>query len=159
MFKLLQAACYADPFNRVVALPQPSRIDDVNRKSRHDQFPAQYITGGTGQISDDRHILLGKPVHQTGFTNVRRSGQNDLHSFAQQVALPGGLAQLRDFVLHGMQLCNDTMVIKQFNLLFRKIQYRFHQHPNFDELFANRVYPGRELPGQRALGTSNRGGR
>ena len=80
---LAQAAFHTDAFDRIVAVAQARRIDDVQRQPRYDQFTPQNIARRSWHLGDDCHLFFGKPVHQARLANVRRAGQHDLYAFTQ----------------------------------------------------------------------------
>ena len=106
------------------------------------------VAGGTRNFRDYGHFLPGQPVEQAGLARIGPACKHDHCAFAQQTALAGGVDQMRQPFGQLVKPVRLVYPRRPVNFLFREIQRRFGQRPQFGHLAAELNYVQGQLEGE-----------
>ena len=74
----------AQPLDTIIGIAQPGRVDHVNGHTIQDQLGPYRIPCRTWHFGDDRDVLLGKSVQETGLPHVGATEQGGDGTVSQQ---------------------------------------------------------------------------
>ncbi len=84
------------------------------------------IARGARQRGDDRRVVAGQAIEQTGLARIRRARQYHRHAIAQQTSVAGVARDRREMLADIAQSIGKRLVRQKVYFLFRKIDRGFH---------------------------------
>lgn len=100
----------------------------------------QHVTGGTGDVGDDRRFTARRGVEQARFTGVRAARNHDLHPLAQQATLTCFGTHRVEIGHHAIELSFNFTVREEVDLLIREIDSRFDIDAQVSKCFHKMIH-------------------
>ena len=100
----------------------------------------QHIASGAGNVSHNGAFPARQGIEQTRFTGVWTTGNDHLHTFAEQGTLFGLFANVVDVANNIGQILGDLAIRQKINFFVWKINGCFNVHTKVDDGFRQCVY-------------------
>ena len=128
-----------DLLDFIVSIAQAGGINHVQRNTFDLQGAAHHITGRSGDWRDNRQVVTGQTVEQTGFADIRLPGQDHMQAALQQPALLGTVKNLSQTLLQTIESAKGIGRFEKIDLFLGKIESRLDQCAQFRQLLKQRI--------------------